>query len=72
MVRLKAGMTVIVIQSLFKFQFHYGTIKSNYWCNSFGDYGWFQFHYGTIKSIEASQMVVAIYEFQFHYGTIKS
>ena len=49
MVRLK-GRGLSKRRSLFKFQFHYGTIKSTFWDSLEDAVLEFQFHYGTIKS----------------------
>ena len=71
MVRLKVIRLSSYFVGWWKFQFHYGTIKSFSEKNSYYAYMPFQFHYGTIKRMSDEDAKRIIELFQFHYGTIK-
>ena len=70
MVRLKA-LRLDLLRTFFKFQFHYGTIKSKAQREEVYALTPFQFHYGTIKREKTYLFGYIPYLFQFHYGTIK-
>ena len=72
MVRLKVVFPDDDPTKVCKFQFHYGTIKSEYRQKHSFPLSEFQFHYGTIKSQWESPNPSTFNVFQFHYGTIKS
>ena len=54
MVRLKVRVILLLSTFSFKFQFHYGTIKSLSISRIAFSTSVFQFHYGTIKSFALS------------------
>ena len=70
MVRLKVHRHDLC-RALLKFQFHYGTVKSDQIPDEFDAICKFQFHYGTVKSFEAADVADWVFGFQFHYGTVK-
>ena len=71
MVRLKGCFLLLKVTPIWKFQFHYGTIKSLNRMSFPTSETLFQFHYGTIKSGVHDAMIILRNWFQFHYGTIK-
>ena len=59
--------------SLFlKFQFHKGTIKTEFQPKSYKSNNLFQFHKGTIKTQLTQDSAMLDKLFQFHKGTIKT
>ena len=71
MVRLKFTNSNY-ISSIKKFQFHYGSIKIVFACNTSMLFQTvFQFHYGSIKIVQREENFTPVLKFQFHYGSIK-
>ena len=54
-----------------KFQFHYGSVKSNMINLVEMFAGEFQFHYGSVKSEKIIFNYDLFKKFQFHYGSVK-
>ena len=57
---------------LLKFQFLYGTIKTQLILSPISGIDEFQFLYGTIKTLQQTLRLIERLIFQFLYGTIKT
>ena len=72
MVQLKLAFTACSSYSNRRFQFQYGTIKTEWFqSHPIMDFR-FQFQYGTIKTLESHRTSYYDAVFQFQYGTIKT
>ena len=70
-VRLKLYVMSAVLATMI-FQFHKGTIKTDYLSVNTSLNNAFQFHKGTIKTEYGPTTLRPHYQFQFHKGTIKT
>ena len=72
LVRFRGILTTPFMGWMTLFQFHFGTIQSEYILIKYISPEEFQFHFGTIQSVVHSDMGFDALSFQFHFGTIQS